>query len=240
MKQLIQQWIRQRNPAFRLHEKVSTPMLLSFCLQQCMALVRGCFVLFYGKNPKWMLCGKRVSMYYINKIKWGRLVKIGNDVQFSAMGTEGIRLGNHVSIGAFSRVIVATTLNEPGQFIRIGNNVGIGEFAYLGGAGGLEIGDDCIAGQYLSCHPENHLYSDTDTPIRLQGVSRKGIRIGRNCWLGSKVTLLDGVILGDGCVVAAGAVVTKSFPANSVIAGVPAKAIASRNLALVNEQKQSA
>ncbi|MBL0192543.1 MAG: hypothetical protein IPQ18_14745 [Saprospiraceae bacterium] len=39
---------------------------------------------------------------------------------------------------------------HPGEFIKIGNNVGIGEFAYLGGAGGLEIGDECIIGQYFS------------------------------------------------------------------------------------------
>jgi acetyltransferase-like isoleucine patch superfamily enzyme len=67
-----------------------------------------------------------------------------------------------------------------------------------------------------------------DEPIRLQGVTRKGIRIGNNCWIGSKVTILDGVTIGDGCILAAGTVVTKSFPANSIIGGVPAKIIKSR------------
>ncbi len=45
----------------------------------------------------------------------------------------------------------------------MGSRVGIGEFAYLGGGGGLSIGDDCIIGQYFSCHPENHLHADYDT-----------------------------------------------------------------------------
>ncbi|MEY2829960.1 MAG: hypothetical protein RIQ33_1818, partial [Bacteroidota bacterium] len=126
-----------------------------------------------------------------------------------------------------SRLIVSTTFNDLGKFIKIGNNVGMGEFAYLGGAAGLEIGDDCIIGQYLSCHPENHNFENPDELIRLQGTTRKGIKIGKNCWIGSKVTFLDGVEIGDGCVIAAGSVVNKSFPSQSVIGGVPAKLLKS-------------
>jgi acetyltransferase-like isoleucine patch superfamily enzyme len=130
-----------------------------------------------------------------------------------------------VGIGAYSRIIISTSFNNMGKYIVIGNNVGMGEFAYLGGGGGLKIGDDCIIGQYLSCHPENHIYTDALKPIREQGVTRKGIEIGKNCWIGSKVTITDGVIIGDNCIIAAGAVVTKSMPPNSLIGGVPAKVI---------------
>ena len=65
-------------------------------------------------------------------------------------------------------------------------------------------------------------------PIRLQGVSRQGIHIGPNCWVGAKVTVLDGVTIGEGSVVAAGAVVTKDIPPYSIAAGVPAKVIKRR------------
>ena len=54
----------------------------------------------------------------------------------SGLGKEGISLGDNVSIGAYSRIVVSTSLNNIGKGIKIGNNVGIGEFAYLGGAGG--------------------------------------------------------------------------------------------------------
>ena len=62
-------------------------------------------------------------------------------------------------------------------------------------------------------------------PIRLQGTSHKGIIVGDNCWIGAKATILDGVRIGNGCVIAAGSVVTKSFPDNVIIAGNPAKII---------------
>ena len=129
----------------------------------------------------------------------------------------------------FSKIVVSTSLNNLGDKIKIGDNVGIGEYAYLGGAGGLEIGDECIVGEYLSCHPENHIHSNLFVSIRYQGVTRKGIKIGKNCWIGSKVTILDGVVLGNGCILAAGAVITKSFPDNCILGGVPAKLIKMRS-----------
>ena len=59
-------------------------------------------------------------------------------------------------------------------------------------------------------------------------MNRKGIKIGKNCWIGSKVTILDSVEIGSGCILAAGSVITKSFPDNSIIGGVPAKLIKMR------------
>jgi acetyltransferase-like isoleucine patch superfamily enzyme len=74
---------------------------------------------------------------------------------------------------------------------------------------------------------ENHNFSD-DTTIKVQGVSWNPITIEDDCWIASGATLLAGVTIGRGSVVAAGAVVTKSFPPNSIIAGVPAKRISER------------
>lgn len=229
MKYLIQKIVRLRNSTFTLDASLSTPDLLQFAWTQTIALMRGgvmmalCF-----RNARGMLRGKRVQFQYLPRITWGSFLKVGNDVLFSALCKSGIRLGNHVSIGAFSRVIVSTSLHHTGSHIHIGDRVGIGEYAYLGGAGGLTIGNDTIVGQYFSCHAENHRYSASDILIREQGVTREGIVIGSNCWIGSKVTVLDGAVIGNGCVVAAGAVVTGIFPDNCVIGGVPARILKSR------------
>ena len=228
MKPWIEKAIRLRNPRFAFDPALSNWAISAFVAAQCLGLLRGCRLLFYLKNPRMAILGKRVSFFNVPGIQLGRFVKLGQDVHISALGKKGVSIGDHVGIGAYSRVVVSTSLHHLGEYIKIGHNVGIGEFAYLGGAGGLDIGDECIIGQYFSCHPENHRYDDPNLSIRLQGVHRKGIKIGKNCWIGSKVTILDGVVMGDGCVVAAGAVVTTSFPANSIIGGVPAKILKSR------------
>ncbi len=217
--------IQFRNPAFRFDPELSNLALLQFIWIEGWSLLRAMWLLIYFRNPKGAMFGSGVRFFNLPKIKWGKFLKLGKSVYISALSKKGVKIGDHVGIGAYSRIIVSTTFNDLGEFIKIGNNVGIGEYAYLGGAGGLEIGDDCIAGQYFSCHPENHNYSDLALPIRFQGVTRQGIKIGQNCWIGSKVTILDGVEIGNGCIIAAGAVVTKSFPSNSIIGGVPAKLI---------------
>lgn len=229
MKILIEQLIRFRNPKFKMNSQLSNTTLMKFVISIVIDIIRGLKVGLYMKNPKFVMFKSNVKIFNISKITWGKFLKIGQGAYLSALTNKSISIGNNVSIGAFSRIIVSTTLNNLNGFIKIGNNVGLGEFAYLGGAAGLEIQNDCIIGQYFSCHPENHNYNDTKIPIRLQGVSHQGIKIENNCWIGSKVTILDGVTIGPGCVIAAGSVVTKSFPANCVIAGVPAKLIKNRN-----------
>jgi acetyltransferase-like isoleucine patch superfamily enzyme len=239
MKKTIEQIIRLRNPNFAFDKSLTSVMLLSFTSQQLWAVLRGFQVCIYLRKSKMMLRGKHVSLNNIENIQWGKFLKLGDYVYLNGLGKQKLLFGNNVSIGAFSRIIISTSLNNIGNHITIGNNVGIGEFAYLGGAGGLTIGDDCIVGQYLSCHPENHVFDNGSVLIRQQGITRKGISIGKNCWIGSKVTILDGVQIGDGCVIAAGAVVTKSFPPNSVIGGVPAKILAQRNKQSVNQLKKA-
>lgn len=228
MKNLLLYFIRKRNPDFVIDNAISSRFLLEYMLSLAIKVIRGSKLFFMGRNPKGMILSSGVKMTYLSKIQWGKFLKLGKNVSLSGLGKEGIIFGDNVSIGDYSQIIVATTLQNIGKGIHIGHHVGIGEFAYIGGAGGLSIGDDCIIGQYFSCHPENHNFKDGDSLIRHQGVQRKGIIIGKNCWIGSKVTILDGVAIGDGCVIAAGAVVNQSFPANTIIGGVPAKIIGQR------------
>ncbi len=228
MTTILQQIIRFRNPHFSFDRSVKTSWLVSLFLEKAFCLLRGISMLFRGKRPKFISLAKGVKVKYISNISWGKWVMLHSNVYLSGLGKGQLKLGNNVSIGAFSRLIISTTFNRLGAFITIGDNVGIGEFAYLGGAGGLTIEEDCIIGQYFSCHPENHCFSDTTKPIRLQGVTRKGIHISKNCWIGAKVTFLDGAFLGEGSVVAAGSVVRGSFPPGSIIGGVPARVLKRR------------
>lgn len=227
LKSLTTTLIKYKTPSFQFDDRVNSRMLFTLLINKVISWLRSFKMLLAGRFYTKLFFGKNVQLDYKSNIQFGAWNQIEDHVYISALGKKSIQFGNNVRIGAFSRIITSTSFNKIGSHIQIGNNVGIGEFAYLGGGGGLDIGNDCIIGQYFSCHPENHLFENPDQLIRLQGVSRKGIKIGNNCWIGAKVTILDGVNIGDNCVIAAGAVVTKSMPDNSVIGGVPAKIIKS-------------
>lgn len=98
----------------------------------------------------------------------------------------------------------------------------------MGCGGGVRIGANVIMGQCVSFHPEIHCFADLGTPIRLQGVMQAGIHVGDDCWVGAKVTFLDGARVGSGVVIAAGSVVRGEVPDGVVIAGVPARVIRTR------------
>lgn len=227
MRTLVTSIIRKRNPHFAFHPDLTTPALVEMLLIRALAFVRSYKLLLRFYIPHKLFLGAGVSFRHLHNIQIGKWVRIEDHVYLHALGNGKLSIGNNSGIGAYSRIVVSTTYDKPGAFIHIGNNVGIGEFAYLGGAGGLTIGNDCIIGQYFSCHPENHRFDDPETLIRYQSTTRKGITIGSNCWIGSKVTVLDGVSVGNNCVIAAGAVITQNIPDNSVAGGVPARVLKS-------------
>ena len=215
----------KREP-FDLDARIPLTYLVSIILGRIVMAVNGIFV--FG------CIRKRSYISHSTKIKCASKIKIGNNLSISrgcyidALSIEGIRFGNNVSIGKYTCIECSGTLKDLGKGLIVGNNVGLGTHGFFGCAGGVSIGDNTIFGNYVSVHSENHNYKDRNTPIRLQGVNRKGIKIGRDCWIGAKVTILDGADIGDGCIVAAGAVVRGKIPSYSIIGGVPAKVIKER------------
>lgn len=203
-----------------IDKSVSNLYLLRLAFKFTFCYLRGLI-----KAKKFVSVGARSRIYSLSNIKISQGVTIGDNVLLDGLSVDGVHLGKNFSIGSNSIIKASGTLTSIGKGISIGDNVGIGEFAYIGGAGGVSIGDDTIVGQYLSIHSEDHQFSDPSQLIRLQGVKRQGIEIGSNCWIGAKVTFCDGSAIGYGCVVAAGSVVTKKFDDHCLIGGVPAKVI---------------
>lgn len=93
---------------------------------------------------------------------------------------------------------------------------------YFSAINGIEIGDGTIFAPGVKVISANHDVDDFNNHIK-----KEPIRIGKNCWLGANSVILPGVQIGDGVIVAAGAVVTKSFQDQVVVGGVPAKIIKS-------------
>ncbi len=214
---------------FKIDKKISKGYMLRICLKYSLRLIRGkLFSLGYPKIRSSILVGSRVKTDEKRYLTIEAKAKLHDGVYIDALSREGVIIGERVILGRNCRVECTGTLSSIGKGVVIGNRTTFGNDCYFGAAGGINIGEDVVAGQYIRFHSENHNFGDVDKLIREQGVSHKGIRIGNNCWIGAGVVFLDGATLGDGCVVAANAVVTKSFPDNSVIGGIPAKLIKKR------------
>ena len=114
-----------------------------------------------------------------------------------------------------------------GERIRIGNDNYFNRNVFIDACGVIEIGDENQFGPDVYITDSNHRHGPGIVGKRA-GMDVGRVKIGNGCWIGAKAIILKDVELGDRCVVGAGAVVTKSFPADSVIVGVPGKAVASR------------
>ena len=112
-----------------------------------------------------------------------------------------------------------------GRFIRIGKRVFINHACSFLDMGGITIEDDVLIGPRVNLISENH---PLDAANRRALISRP-ILIKRNAWIGAEATILPGVTIGENAVVAAGALVSKDVPANTVVGGIPAKFIKSIN-----------
>jgi acetyltransferase-like isoleucine patch superfamily enzyme len=129
--------------------------------------------------------------------------------------------------GRGTRVLSNTIVYYPERLI-IGENVGITAFTQINAGGGVRIGNDVLIGPGCCIWSQNHSYHDSSVPIRSQGYERKEVIIEDDVWVGAQATILPGVILRRGTVVASGAVVTKSTAEYAIVAGVPAKVIGTR------------
>lgn len=214
---------KQKGETFVLDSDIPLLYILKLLINKSISLFYGLIMLKKNKvyiNPTSIIkCS--------SKIHCGKNFNIGPYCYIDALSRKGLVCGDNVSMGFHTHIELTGSLKLLGQGMKIGNNVGLGSHGHYGsGAGFVEIGNDTIFGNYVSLHPENHNYSDKEIPIRLQGVNSKGgIKIGNNCWIGAKVTILDGTVIGDNCIVAAGAVVNGVFPDNVIIGGIPAKVI---------------
>ena len=177
-----------------------------------------------------------------NSIKARRTVDIvtmfhscDNTVRFDNIGLiEGFK---YISIGhntTFQRDIYLTAWDRYGeqQFIpelKIGSDCSIGAWNHITCVNRIVIGNGLLTGKWVTITDNSHGttdYKDLQIPPAKRKIFSKGaVIIGNNVWIGDKATILAGVTIGDGAVIAANSVVTKDVPPFSVVAGSPAKII---------------
>ena len=142
----------------------------------------------------------------------------------SATGPDDVR--SKLSEITGSMIDESTTIFPPfytnfGRFITIGKNVFINHACSFLDIGGIIIEDNVQIGPRVNITSENHPLDPADRTALIL----KQVRIKRNAWIGAGATILPGVTVGENAVVAAGAVVSRDVPANSVVAGIPARVV---------------
>ena len=128
-------------------------------------------------------------------------------------------------LGDYSVVEANACINNAMGDVIIGDHTRIGLHNTI--IGPVTIGSHVNLAQGITVTALNHNFDDTERRIDEQGVSVTQVTIGDDCWIGANAVILPGVTVGSHSVIAAGAIVTKDVPPQSLAAGVPAKVIKS-------------
>lgn len=231
MVKLIEFMVKEikKDPNYKFRSDISSRELVEVVKYRAFQIIRGIVKRFKFKKLQGLcFLGRKVIIEHGYKISAGNGLIIEDFVVLNAFSELGISFGRNVTIAKSSILQCTGVLANKGKGIKIGNNSAVGAQSYLGGQGGIEIGNDVIMGPGVMIFSENHNYESPYVEIRKQGENRKGVKINNNCWIGAGCKILDGVSIGEGSVIAAGSVVTKNIPSNSIAAGVPAKIVKSR------------
>ena len=185
------------------------------------------YPLIFRSVGKGVVFGRNIAFRHPGKISIGDSTVIDDNCLIDAKGSNnnGITIGNGVFIGRNSIISC-----KDGDII-LEDNVNIGFNCEVYSLNTVKIGSDTLIAAY--CYLIGGGVYDislSDQPMSARPIFNKGneLIIGRDCWLGAGVKVLDGVKVGTGAVIGAGAVVSKDIPDNAIAVGIPAKVIKSR------------
>lgn len=146
----------------------------------------------------------------------------------------GLYMGKNICIGDFCWIESVDNYNEQSfsPIIKIGDDVVMSDFVHISAVKHISIGSGTLIGGkvYIGDHSHGN-YKDPEKwnlekeviPVQRPLSDEKDIRIGKNCWICDGAVILAGATIGENCVIGANSVVKGTFPANSLIAGIPAK-----------------
>lgn len=179
-------------------------------------------------NKKWKgilkMLWYRLKAYKVRLLR-GKYIQMGRNVKLQ---TRVKLLVDQSQISLCDNCLIKESsilFSKRGAKIVIGKNTSIGKNNEIASNCSIEIGSDCIFGANVYVTDSNHEYKTPGVLFKDQGMVSEKVVIGDNVWVGRNAMILKGVHIGSNSIVAAGAVVTKSFPDFTIIGGNPAKII---------------
>ncbi len=220
----LARWVKH-DPHWQLDPQVSTGAAVTMGLSALNKALHGALNRRrFRRSAGLLLMGRQVTIHNPRYISLGPQVIIEDFAEVQGISRQGIQIGDRVTIGRFAMIRPSGYYTgDIGEGLRIGNSSAIGAYCYIGCSGMVTIGDHVMLGPRVGIFAENHNYQDITRPIKDQGVTRAAVTIEDDCWIASNTTILAGVTIGRGSIVAAGSVVTHDVPPYSIVAGAPAR-----------------
>lgn len=179
-----------------------------------------------SEGGKGVSVGKGVIIRQPNRVHLGKNVLIDDyaalDVRTdeSSAADAGIYIDDHALIGRQSIIIAK------GGKVSLGKACNVSSYCRIGSQSKVVIGDSVLIAAYAYIGAGNHKLDDLNQPIMEQGMDiLSGVSIGKNVWVGARVTILDGVTIGDDAVIGAHSLVLENVPPRAIVVGTPAKII---------------
>jgi acetyltransferase-like isoleucine patch superfamily enzyme len=177
----------------------------------------------YSLFHKYLAIYKKILIKRDKNIVLGQRVYISLDAQLET------RYGGKITIGDNSEIWDGVKLLTYRGNISIGTDCKINAYTVIYGHGNTEIGNNVLIAGHCMIIPNNHGFAARNIPMSIQPCTTKGIKIEDDVWIAHGCSILDGVTIGTGSIVAAGSVVNKDVPPYSIVGGVPMRILKSRN-----------
>ena len=168
------------------------------------------------------LLRKRFLTTYGRRLKLDGLAFIGPGVVLQIGKNARVELGRWSWLGHGTKIRCHEGVVSIGAKTVMGQECTISAFQHV------SIGRECVIADRVMLIDFDHGVVEVERPIRLQGIYKRDVRVGSNCWIGYGACLLRGVTVGDNCVIGTNTVVTKDVPDNAVVAGAPARVLRMR------------
>jgi acetyltransferase-like isoleucine patch superfamily enzyme len=162
------------------------------------------------------------------KLRWRGRLKTDGLCFVCPHVTIEIGKGATLHLGRWSWIGHGSKIRAHEGEVRIGAKTVLGQECTISAFQHVSIGRECIVADRVMLIDFDHGVVETERPIRMQGIYKRDVRVGHNCWIGYGACILRGVTIGDNAVIGTLTVVTKDVPSNAVVGGAPARILRMR------------